>query len=132
MYELRKVKDPKTGEIKYVRGHMTYKETQLVDISDAVHTDTVQLPVITQTTVNYSEKPMAIFMVTPPHLMAYAKIILILIKQLVDVSFDQSYMTKANQKPLYKTRFMLDELGNLQSSGHGISGFQTMLSIGLG
>lgn len=33
---------------------------------------------------------------------------------------------------LYKTRFMLDELGNLQSEGHGISGFQTMLSIGLG
>lgn len=33
---------------------------------------------------------------------------------------------------LYKTRFMLDELGNLQSEGHGISGFETMLSIGLG
>ena len=33
---------------------------------------------------------------------------------------------------LYKTRFMLDELGNLQSEGHGISGFATMLSIGLG
>ena len=41
-------------------------------------------------------------------------------------------MTKASQKPLYKTRFMLDELGNLQSEGHGISGFETMLSIGLG
>ena len=41
-------------------------------------------------------------------------------------------MTKDNQKPLYKTRFMLDELGNLQSEGHGISGFETMLSIGLG
>lgn len=27
---------------------------------------------------------------------------------------------------------MLDELGNLQSEGHGISGLQTMLSIGLG
>ena len=27
---------------------------------------------------------------------------------------------------------MLDELGNLQSDGHGIAGFQTMLSIGLG
>lgn len=27
---------------------------------------------------------------------------------------------------------MLDELGNLQSEGHGISSFQTMLSIGLG
>lgn len=33
---------------------------------------------------------------------------------------------------LYKTRYMLDELGNLQSEGHGISGFETMLSIGLG
>lgn len=37
-----------------------------------------------------------------------------------------------NQKPLYKTRFMLDELGNLQSEGHGINSFATMLSIGLG
>lgn len=62
----------------------------------------------------------------------YAKLILILIKQLVDLNFDKSYMTKSNQKPLYKTRFMLDELGNLQSEGHGISGFATMLSIGLG
>lgn len=33
---------------------------------------------------------------------------------------------------LYKTRYMLDELGNLQSDGHGIDGLQTMLSIGLG
>jgi hypothetical protein len=41
-------------------------------------------------------------------------------------------MTKSNQKPLYKTRFMLDELGNLQAEGHGIAGFETMLSIGLG
>lgn len=65
-------------------------------------------------------------------MMKYAKLILILIKQLVDLNFDKSYMTKSNQKPLYKTRFMLDELGNLQSEGHGISGFATMLSIGLG
>jgi hypothetical protein len=73
-----------------------------------------------------------VFLVTPPHLMKYAKLILILVKQLVDLNFDKSYMTKSNQKPLYKTRFMLDELGNLQSEGHGISGFETMLSIGLG
>ena len=30
------------------------------------------------------------------------------------------------------TRYMLDELGNLQSEGHGIPALQTMLSIGLG
>src|SRR5699024_9604887 len=74
----------------------------------------------------------AVFLVTPPHLMKYAKLILILVKQLFDISVDQSYLTKENQKPLYKTRFMLDELGNLQSEGHGIDSFQTMLSIGLG
>lgn len=89
-------------------------------------------PAIRQVSVRYSEQPKAVFLVTPPHLMKYAKLILILIKQLVDLNFDKSYMTKSNQKPLYKTRFMLDELGNLQSDGHGITGFETMLSIGLG
>src|SRR6218665_4084429 len=82
--------------------------------------------------VRYSEAPKAVFLVTPPHLMKYAKVLLILIKQLVDLNFDKSYMTKSSQKPLYKTRFMLDELGNLQREGHGIAGFETMLSIGLG
>jgi hypothetical protein len=91
-----------------------------------------QARAITQTMVRYSEAPKAVFLVTPPHLMKYAKLILILIKQLVDLNFDKSYMTKGNQKPLYKTRFMLDELGNLQSDGNGIAGFETMLSIGLG
>lgn len=43
-----------------------------------------------------------------------------------------SNTAKAGVYVLYKTRFMLDELGNLQSEGHGISGFETMLSIGLG
>ena len=61
----------------------------------------------------------------------YAKLILILIKQLADLNLGQSYLTKSNQAPLYKTRYMLDELGNLQSEGHGIQGLQTYLSIGL-
>lgn len=65
-------------------------------------------------------------------MMKYAKLLLIFIKQLVDLNFDKSYMTKKNQKPLLKTRFMLDELGNLQSEKHGIANFGTMLSIGLG
>ena len=92
----------------------------------------VETNVFMSTFAKYQEKCKMCFLVTPPHLMKYAKLILILIKQLVDLNFDQSYMTKSNQKPLYKTRYMLDELGNLQSEGHGISGFETMLSIGLG
>lgn len=31
---------------------------------------------------------------TPPHLMKYAKLILILIKQLVDMNFDKSYSAR--------------------------------------
>lgn len=90
------------------------------------------IPTITMKLVRYSEQPKMIFFVTPPHLMQYAKLLLIVIKQLVDMNFEQSYMTKKNQKPLLKTRFMLDELGNLQSDGKGIQGLETMLSIGLG
>ena len=59
----------------------------------------VQSVVITQTMVRYSEQPKLVFLVTPPHLMKYAKLILILVKQLVDLNFDKSYMTKSNQKP---------------------------------
>lgn len=88
--------------------------------------------IIVTTDVRYSEKPKAIFLVTPPHLMKYSKIVLIALSQMTNLSFESSYLTKSNQKPLYKTRFMLDELGNLQSEGHGIANFETMLSIGLG
>ena len=45
---------------------------------------------------------------------------------------DKSYMTEGNKKPLHKTRFMVDELGNLQSKGQGIEGFETILATGLG
>lgn len=92
----------------------------------------VEIPVFSQKSVKYSERPKAVFFITPPHLMGYAKLILILIKQMVDVNFESSYLTKENQKPLYKTRYMLDEVGNLQSEGNGIPALQTMLSIGLG
>lgn len=59
----------------------------------------VKTNVFTSLTARYQEKCKMVFLVTPPHLMKYAKLILILIKQLVDLNFDQSYMTKSNQKP---------------------------------
>lgn len=120
------------GKGSYVPGKMHFKSRALVDVTEQPEMTMVSKSVVISTMTRYSEKPKAVFLVTPPHLMKYAKLILILIKQLVDLNFDQSYMTKSNQKPLYKSRFMLDELGNLQSEGHGISGFETMLSIGLG
>ncbi len=62
----------------------------------------------------------AVFFVTPPHLMPHASSILILIKQVTDSAMESAIRTARNQKPLYGTRYMLDELGNLQSDGQGI------------
>lgn len=126
--------EPAPQRYTWVPGHTTFNDQRLTPNEDgtAVVPTQTQSRAVMQTMVRYSETPKAVFLVTPPHLMKYAKLLLILIKQLVDLNFDKSYMTKSNQKPLYKTRFMLDELGNLQSEGHGIAGFETMLSIGLG
>lgn len=134
--ELRPVREGGTRDgkiLSFQPGDTTYPHTRL-DFSGGGNPEKIEdlARAVTQTMARYSESAKAVFLVTPPHLMKYAKLILILVKQLVDVSFDQSYMTKSNQKPLYRTRFMLDELGNLQSDGNGISGFETMLSIGLG
>lgn len=129
--ELRKA-TTKSGEERFKKAKTTFRQTKIVDVLNNPIKEAVDMPAIIQTMCRYSEKPKMVFLVTPPHLMKYAKLILILITQLVNLNFDKSYMTKSNQKPLYKTRFMLDELGNLQSEGHGIANFQTMLSIGLG
>lgn len=128
----KKGKNGESDKIVFRKAKTTFKEKRILDFKQHGQFTEVKTNAIISTSAKYAEKPKAVFLVTPPHLMKYAKLILILIKQLVDLNFDKSYMTKSNQKPLYKTRFMLDELGNLQSEGHGISGFQTMLSIGLG
>ncbi|MGW0581987.1 type IV secretory system conjugative DNA transfer family protein, partial [Streptomyces sp. NPDC002920] len=134
--ELKPVREGGTRDgkiLSFQPGDTLYPDTRL-DFSGGGNPEKVsyQARAITHTLSRYAESPKALFLVTPPHLMKYAKLILILVKQLFDVSADQAYMTKSNQKPLYRTRFMLDELGNLQSEGKGIDGFETMLSIGLG
>lgn len=128
--ELKKGKTA-SGDVRFKRAKSTFKQEKILDVfCENPEKVTVEANVITQTKARYTEKPKICFLVTPPHLMKYAKLILILLTQLVNLNFDKSYMTKSTQKPLYRTRFMLDELGNLQSDGHGIDSFQTMLSIG--
>ncbi|KIA73386.1 hypothetical protein ANMWB30_23130 [Arthrobacter sp. MWB30] len=133
LLELKAVQNAEGETLRYEPGHTVYPQKRLDNVTSVSPEMVIgKAQAIITTMVRYTEAPKAVFLVTPPHLMKYAKLILILLKQLVDLNFDKSYMTKSNQKPLYKTRFMLDELGNLQSEGHGISGFETMLSIGLG
>lgn len=92
----------------------------------------IRTRMIDQINVHYSEEPRTVFFVTPPHLLSYAKIILILENQIFNVQVANSYLTNRDQKPDYPTFNMLDEAGNLQSEGSGIPGLQRKLSIGLG
>ena len=57
---------------------------------------------ILMTSVSYTEKSKMLFLVTPPHMMEYAKLVLIFVKQLVDYNFSVSYLTKSSQKPFKK------------------------------
>lgn len=87
---------------------------------------------VEQTDAVYNVRPKAIFSITPPHLTDYIKIVIMMVAVLFDTSVGESYLTKESGKPMYKTRSILDELGNMQFDGHGIPAFQTKLSIGLG
>lgn len=95
-YKKCKAKD---GSVHYKKARTTFKQLKIVDAVSGGKKEEVKTNAIIRTMARYSENPKMVFLVTPPHLMKYAKLILILIKQLVDLNFDQSYMTKSNQKP---------------------------------
>lgn len=105
--ELRPFKT-KENELVYKKAKVTFPGTKIKDVATNPHTETVQIPAIINTMVGYCEKPKQCYLITPPHLMKYAKLILILIKQLVDLNFDQSYLTKPSQKPC-RFRFNLSD-----------------------
>lgn len=98
LIEIRKFKK-KDGTIVFKKAKTSFDEEKIIDVLSTTKRERVKTAAITQTMVRYSEKPKIVFLVTPPHLMKYAKLILILLKQLVDLNFDKSYMTKSNQKP---------------------------------
>ena len=98
LIEMRRFKT-KDGNIVYRKSKSTFKQTKIVDVLHSRKKEVVNIGTIIRTQVRYSERPKMIFLITPPHLMKYAKLILILITQLVNLNFDKSYMTKSNQKP---------------------------------
>lgn len=99
MTELRPFKNADGKIVKYKPGHVGFKVDKMADLMGAAHKETTKVNVIEQYLLRYSEKPKIVFLVTPPHLMKYAKLLLILITQLVNLNFEQSYMTKESQKP---------------------------------
>lgn len=95
-------------------------------------TNGMRVPEIEQTEAVYNIRPKAIFSVTPPHLSEYIKVVIVMVSVLFDTSVSESYVTNESGKPHYKTRNILDEVGNMHYNGNGIPDLQTKLSIGLG
>ena len=106
--ELRPFKR-KDGTIVYKKAKTQYKTEKVLNIEWNPFKSMEDTDAILMTSVSYTEKSKMLFLVTPPHMMEYAKLVLIFVKQLVDYNFSVSYLTKSSQKPLYKTRYMLDE-----------------------
>lgn len=128
--------NPRTGErteqggtlrVGYVENGKFIRGQKQVNVGNGLKVYPIE-----QTDPVYNIKPKAIFSITPPHLLDYVKIVIVMISVLFDTSVGEAYVTKESGKPLYKIRSILDELGNLQFNGNGIPGFQTKLSIGLG
>ena len=84
--ELKPFRKKDSDEIVYRKANTTFERTVVKDILEGGKTKgKVQDVAIIRNQVRYSEKPKMVFLVTPPHLMKYAKLILILIKQLVSL-----------------------------------------------
>lgn len=116
-----KTKQPCSGE---------FRIKQLDIMSNAYHD--VDKPIIVSNQVFYSENPKAIFAITPPHLQVYQKHILVIIKQILDEQYSNSYVVKQSRKPIVGLQMMLDEFGNIRSGKNGIPNIDTATSIALG
>lgn len=93
---------------------------------------TKPMPILAANQVYYTERPKFIFAITPPHLQVYQRHILIIIKQILDEQYSNSYSTKSDRKPIVGTHLMLEEFGNIRSGENGIPDIDTATSIALG
>ncbi len=99
LIELQKknVRNKRTGKVvkKFVPFKSKFKAQAIKGIADGnPYVKDIDTNVFISTITRYSEKPKMVFLITPPHLSKYAKLLLILIKQLVDLNFEQSYSVR--------------------------------------
>ncbi|GKT03946.1 VirD4-like conjugal transfer protein, CD1115 family [Furfurilactobacillus entadae] len=74
----------------------------------------------------YSDRPTAIFMVTPPHNPAYNPLVAFFVDQLFNLNYEMAMLN--GRKVFRRIHFVLDEFGNLPA----INAMDTKVSIGLG
>lgn len=76
--------------------------------------------------MSYSDKPLALFMVTPPNNPAYNIIVSFLIDQIFNLNYQMAILS--GRKCYNRIHFILDEFGNIPA----INDMDTKISIGLG
>lgn len=154
----REIQGGRMQEYDIVAGHVKFKQTTytkqeydltlpetssgnskdimkaIKDMSDEEITKrrkTVRARVFEAYDIHYTEKPTALFLVAPPSTASYNKILLITIDIVYNQQVDYSYVGTAKQKPYYGIKYLLDEFGNMQSEGKGVSDLGAKLSSGL-
>lgn len=130
------ITDGTVQEYNYVDGHVVHqsqtfstsrKSLEENDPEDKIVKFTY--PIIRQSYAKYSESPTALFLATPPQQASYNRIAILVINAAFNDQF--GFFTLYGDVHL-KTKYLLDEFGNIQSEGKGIPEMDQKLSIGLG
>jgi conserved hypothetical protein len=117
---------------KVIVSHETSVQKSLLLNDPEDKTIMVERRTINDYDIRYAEKPTILFLVAPPNLASYNKILLITIDMLYNKQVSAAYSKISNQKPFYETKYLLDEFGNMKSDGQGVPNLDTKLSSGLG
>lgn len=81
--------------------------------------------------IHYSDNPTALFLVAPPSMPVYNKLLLNTIDLLYNEQVESAFLGTDDQKPFNVTKYMLDEFGNMQSEGTGVPALGPKLTSGL-
>lgn len=119
-----------SNELVYT--HKTFKSLETSLSEDFEGVEKIQRPLIKQTIAKYTERPVALFLVTPPQQVTYNRLAIMVLDAAFNEQFSYAVENSDTPKPFIATKYMLDEFGNISSNGKGIPSMDTKLSIGLG
>ena len=120
--------DKRTKKIHQIRSGIDIREHSLL-FSDNGAIKTKRRSTIVNYDIHYSDKPVALFLVTSEP--TYNKILLMTIDNLYEQQVAACKLAFSDQHPVVPTKWMMDEFGNIQSEGKGVANLDTKLDSGL-
>ena len=120
--------DKRTNKVHRIRSGINIREHSLL-FSDNGAIKTKTRSTIVSYDIHYSDKPVALFLVTSEP--TYNKILLMTIDNLYEQQVAACKLAFSDQHPVVPTKWMMDEFGNIQSEGKGVANLDTKLDSGL-